>query len=90
MARHRLSLLGFILSVGLVAVGIVGAVGAADQGRSIFRKPVPQGVVEIRGISAAGGIVQLKDGSLMLAQGQSYRISGDGGSSWGQAQASDI
>ena len=30
-----------------------------DQGKRIFRKPIPQGVVEIKDISTDGGIVEL-------------------------------
>jgi len=51
-----------------------------------FRKPLPEGVLEIPGIHQVGGIVGLKNGSLMLAQEQSYRISDDGGASWSDPQ----
>ena len=56
------------------------------QNPSIFRKPVPEGVVEIKGITAAGGIVGLDDGPLMLVQGKSRRFSKDEGRSWEEAR----
>jgi len=43
-------------------------------------------VVEITGIRAGGGIVELEDGSLMLVQGRPYRLCTDGGRTWGEAQ----
>ena len=65
---------------------------AGDAGKNISRKPIPKGVVEIKGITADGGIVELKDGSLFLAQGGGIndsakvpgncRISKDGGETW--------
>ena len=65
---------------------------AGDAGKNISRKPIPKGVVEIKGITADGGIVELKDGSLFLAQGGGIndsakvpgncRISKDGGKTW--------
>ncbi len=61
----------------MVAIFMVAGIGEG-QADSSFRKPVPAGVGEITGISAGGGIVELKDGSLMLAQGSSYRLSADG------------
>ena len=67
------------------------ALAGMDEGQaaSIFRKAVSDGVVEMTGIGADGGIVELKDGSLMLAQGGSYRISTDGGLTWGESQSLD-
>jgi len=56
-------------------------------------KPIPDGVTELSGIGADGGIIELKDGSLLLAQGGGVndksadtpvsRISRDRGRSWG-------
>ena len=70
----------------IVAVMLIVASTSQADGDGIFRKPPPEGVVEITGISAGGGIVELEDGSLMLAQGSSYRLSSDGGRTWGEAQ----
>ena len=56
---------------------------------SVFRKPVPEGVTEITGLPTGGGIVERKDGSLMLAYQESYRLSTDGGSTWGDQQPLD-
>ncbi len=69
----------------LVSVAMLSSV-VEGQAQPVFRKPPPEGVVEIPGIGAGGGIVGLKDGSLMLAQGSKYRISGDGGVTWGEAE----
>ena len=52
----------------------------------LSRKPLPDGVVEIPGISQAGGIVGLDNGSLMLAHGKSYRTSTNGGATWSDPQ----
>jgi len=71
-------------------VAIVSAVlfFTAEQVRAtpVSRKPLPDGVLEIQGIPQVGGIVGLNDGSLMLAQEDSFRISTDGGASWGDHQ----
>ena len=69
----------------LVTMFVLAAVGDT-RAEIIFRKPVPEGVAEIAGIGAEGGIVALKDGSLMLAQGNSYRLSADGGVTWDEAE----
>ena len=50
---------------------------ANEMKKSISGKPIPEGVVEIKGISATGGIVALKDGSWLLAQEESCRTSTD-------------
>jgi hypothetical protein len=52
----------------------------------VSRKPLPEGVLEIPGIAQVGGIVGLANGSLMLAQEDSYRISTNGGASWSDPQ----
>lgn len=59
-------------------------------------KPVPPGVVELTGVKSDGGIVELHDGTLMLAQGggindqsaeaPAYRISQDRGRTWSTPQ----
>ncbi|MFV1966248.1 MAG: sialidase family protein [Pirellulaceae bacterium] len=61
------------------------------QARPTFL-PVPEGVVELTGFAADGGIVEAKDGSLMLIQGgglfetgqtaPTRRVSTDGGKTW--------
>lgn len=67
----------------------------AEQSKRIFCKPVPKGIVELQGINASGGIVELKDGSVMFAEGGGipesknppwHRISKDGGKTWGHSQ----
>ena len=54
----------------------LASIGACGMRRntthSVFRKPVPNRVVEIKDISTGGGIVKLKDSLLMLAVGRSY------------------
>ena len=65
---------------------------AGQDKTTVFRKPIPRGVAEVRDINADGGIVELRDGSWMLAQGAGihdsaltkaqYRLSTDGGRSW--------
>ena len=55
----------------------------------VFRKQVPEGVVEITGLPTRGGIVERKDGSLMLAAGQSRFVSTDGGCIWGDERPLD-
>jgi len=52
----------------------------------VSRKPLPDGVLEIPDIDQFGGIVGLNNGSLMLAQEDSYRISDDDGASWSDPQ----
>ena len=76
-----------VLLVLLLMVTIAVVNTGSGQTEVIWRKPVPQGVVEITGISAVGGIVGLKDGSLMLAQGKSYRLSTDSGRTWGESHS---
>jgi len=65
---------------------------SARQGRAelVWRKPPPEGVIEITGIRDGGSIVQLEDGSLMLAQGRDYRISKDGGRTWGEGGSLEL
>ncbi len=77
----KLSDLLMVIGVGVLLVSAI----RAGEAKPTFR-PVPEGVVELTGFSADGGIVELNDGSLMLAQGYSYRISQDGGQTWGDAQ----
>ena len=61
----------------------------AHETGDLFRKPVPEAVTEITGLPARGGIVERKDGSLMLAYQESYRLSTDGGRTWGDEQPLD-
>jgi len=75
----------------VVCALLVGASGSAEA-KPAFT-PVPEGVVELVGYSQNGGIVELKDGSLMMGSGGSwsqpgdnYRISQDGGRTWGGSQ----
>ena len=84
-----------ILFVVSLSVLLVGANGWS-QTRPTFR-PVPPGVVELTGLgSADGDVVELKDGTLMLAQGggkndqmatkPQVRFSKDGGKTWTKPQ----
>ena len=73
-----------LLMVLVAGVSVTGGTTASET-RPEFR-PLLDGVVELTGISVNGGIVELKDGSLMLAQGSSYCISTDGGKTWGEPQ----
>ena len=78
--RGRASGPGRMLGAGLLLLAAAGAGTAPDE--TLFRKPVPAGVFEVKGISAGGGIVQRPDGTLMLAQGRSFWVSADGGRTW--------
>jgi len=53
---------------------------------TLSRKPLPEGVTEIRDITNSGGIVALTDGSIMLARGDLCRTSTDGGQTWSEPQ----
>lgn len=80
--NHHLSWLVSVVFAALITAGVAVATQAEDQGIDISRKPLPQGVFQSYGIDANGGIVELSDGSLMLANGGSYRLSTDGGRTW--------
>ncbi len=70
----------------LAAVFMVGS-GGPGVAKPVWRKPPPEGVVELVGVAGSGSaLVELKDGSVMLVQGGSYRISTDGGLTWGDSQ----
>ena len=75
-----------MLVLGSVVMLVTG--GEAEAQRPTFRKPAPDGVIEVIGVAGdeVSDLVELKDGSLMLVNGTKYRISTDGGQSWGQAQ----
>ena len=47
-------------------------------GRPVFRKPPPEGVVEVLGIGREWSIAQLGDGSLLAASKRRCRLSQDG------------
>ncbi len=50
--------------------------------------PPPEGVVELVGVGGIGdSLVELEDGMLMMVSGDSYRVSGDGGLTWGGSQS---
>jgi len=71
----------------LVVVLVVGSSGSGAA-KPVFRKPPPEGVVEVVGIAGTGSsLVELKDGSVMVVGGSSYRISTDGGVTWGEGQS---
>lgn len=77
------------LGIGMVVLMVCNAWA---QERPRFLKTPPAGVIEVTGFGTDGGIVELREGSLLLAQGggildQSakkpmFRISKDGGTSW--------
>ncbi len=79
----------------VLVCALVLCVTSLGYARPTFR-PVPAGVIEITGFGADGGIVELKDGTLMLASGggindsskipAQFRISKDGGKTWGESQ----
>ena len=54
------------------------------SGRPVFRKPPPEGVVEVPGIGREWSIAQLEDGSLLAARHRQCRLSRDGGESWSE------
>ena len=57
---------------------------STTPGRPVFRKPPPEGVVEVVGIGREWSIAQLQDGALLAARKRHCRISHDGGMSWGE------
>lgn len=60
--------------------------------RPTLRMPIPKGVVEVTGISSgeASALVERKDGSFMLFGGTTYRVSTDGGATWGEKQTPNL
>ena len=71
----------------IVLIVTVLASGGRAAAKPVFRKPPPDGVVELVGVAGSGStLVELKDGSLMLVQGAGYRISTDEGLTWGDSQ----
>ena len=83
------------LVVAILAAFLILSSNGRSQTRPPLR-PLPPGVTELTGIGADGGIVQLRDGTLMLAQGAGindgsknrvfYRLSKDGGKAWSPSQ----
>ncbi len=70
----------------LMTMFLVSARGPAVA-KPVFRKPPPEGVIEVlAGIGRSWSLVELQDGSLMAVGGSNYRISTDGGQSWGDSQ----
>ncbi len=60
---------------------------AQEEASSISQQPLPRGILQTVGvISNRGGIVELEDGALMLAEGDSYQISTDTARTWGEEQ----
>ena len=61
-------------------------VGKENSGKQVYRKPLPDGVVEITvGLEAGfASVVKLKDGSLLSNNGQ---LSSDGGKSWSETRS---
>jgi len=71
----------------VLVVLVPWAVPASVDGRPTFRKPPPEGVIEVVGKLGRGwSLVELKDGALMGVAGSSYRTSDDDGVSWGKAK----
>ena len=79
--NHHFSRLASIFSAMLITFGVSTTSLAENQGISISKKPLPTGVFQRYGISSGGGVVELKDGSLMLA---------DGGHSWGKFKTLEL
>jgi len=75
---------------------MIGGTSVSKKNEIVFRKPLPSGVFEIKDVTAEGGVVELSDGSWMLAQGGSVtnsaavpahrRISKDAGKTWSDSQ----
>ena len=80
MRLYRLAVM--CLAVTAVALATTGP----GMAKPIFRKPPPPGVVEMIDVPY-GPIIEMKDGSIMMANGDTYRISTDGGLTWGEEQA---
>jgi len=71
-----------VLTLVLLAVSN-GSVSA----RPTFRKPPPEGVIEVVGALGRGwSLVELKDGSLMAVARTKYRISTDDGVTWSRTK----
>ena len=68
---------GFVDNIGI---------GVPKQPSPEPRKPLPESAIEIADIPTIGGFVKRRDGSLMLITGAEYRLSTDGGRTWGKAQ----
>jgi len=84
---HNPLLPQLITCFSVVTLCVTNLGKAADETSSISCIPLPPGVVQnVNAISNRGGIVELNNGSLMLAEGKSYRISTDGGRTWGDEQ----
>ena len=60
--------------------------------KPVFRKPVPDGVVEMTGFHSgeSSALVELQDGSLVLTGGNGCRISKDGGRTWGERRSFEL
>ena len=65
---------------------------ARNTERPVFRKPLPDGVVEITNVTSgeSSALVDLQDGSLMLVGGNNFRFSNDNGLTWGEPKHLDI
>jgi len=72
-----------IAPLAVIASGIMLlAMVQSAQARPVFRKPVPDGVVELS--CGVRSFVELKDGSLLSADGQ---VSTDGGLTWNKTKS---
>ena len=71
----------------VLAVVLLSSTPVPLDARPTFRKPPPEGVVEVVGKLGRGwSLVELKDGSLMGVAGSSYRSSTDDGITWSDAK----
>ncbi len=82
----------YVRVLGLAAVIAVSwllvAMVSARAERPAIGKPPPEGVVELVGVGGIShSLVELQDGSLMVIGGSSYRLSTDGGLTWGESQS---
>lgn len=73
-------MLQYVFALVIIVMGIANKVLADD---TISQKLAPHGVLQTKDvINNQGGIVRLKDRSLMLAAGRTYRVSKDEGKTW--------
>lgn len=86
--RSPFEMVMHLVAAVVVTISVPMAMAPAAGQRPPLRKPPPEGVVELVGVGGSGSsLVELKDGSLMLLLKSSYRISTDGGLSWGKAKS---
>ncbi len=79
---HANELVLMLVGIGMIMLA-TGRAAAAEG--SVVSTPLPAGVVELVGVAGmSNGLVELKDGSLLMNDG---RISTDGGLTWGEGRS---